>query len=283
MGDEREGIGGAEHPILHIQLNADGVVAPARQAAATVAEVVAGCLRAFEAGELARPAPLAGFSAVIDLGMPDLAPEARHSLYSNWLVAKGFQDLLRGVRASLEEALLFIALMGYEPKLTTVGAIEEFVAQTRKTASGLKFPALLERIHRGLKLPLIYGAEVQSLQSARNCLEHRNGIVGQGDVDPITQALTISFPRMKVFYERDGQELEIMPNAVVDAGEEKAEVQIYMRRDIATKSFALGERIEFSVPEFIEIAMSCMIFAADLAGKLPSGTRAVPPRGTDES
>src|SRR5690242_2664995 len=107
------------------------------------------------------------------------------------------------------------------------------------------------------------------MQKARNCLEHRGGIVGAQDLNEGSTALTLSFPRLNIFYEQAGKEIELSPGKVIDPGGQQSEVTIKMRRVTRSKSYELGECVTFAANDFAEIAMACHLFAGDLASKLP--------------
>ena len=72
----------------------------------------------------------------------------------------------------------------------------------------MKFPDLLTSVNKCLSEPLIFADAFQSMQDARNCLEHAEGIVGVRDVN-FDGALKLRFPRMKFFIMKDGQEIEM--------------------------------------------------------------------------
>jgi hypothetical protein len=87
----------------------------------------------------------------------------------------------------------------------------------RKPATRLSFPKLLDRVNAGLTSPLEFVQEFLSIQTVRNSLEHRNGIVGKQDLDDGGSTLTLTFPRWKFFYMRGEEEIEIAPGEPVDA------------------------------------------------------------------
>jgi hypothetical protein len=53
---------------------------------------------------------------------PPMTANERYDLYENWLLGKGFQELARGVHETLEEALLFVEMVKYQPGQTTWGS-----------------------------------------------------------------------------------------------------------------------------------------------------------------
>lgn len=255
-------------PALHINLNPNHVAAPIQRAAVITSDVVAASLTAFADGELTKPQMPNQFISYQIVG-PELTSEQRRAMYQNWLLAKGFQDLSRGIRETLEEAFVFSTLVGNRPRGGTLEEIKAAIDAIRKRAAVLKFPQLFAKVNQGLSSPIEFEREFLSMQKVRNCLEHRNGIVGRQDIDDGGDRLTLSFPRWKFFYMRDAQEIEIAPDERVNAHDEQPYVDILVRITTRSKTYGVGERITFAPSEFSEIAMACSFFGNELASKLP--------------
>ena len=260
---------------LHITLQPDGVATPAQKVVVLASQVVGTSLRALDADDCTEPSAWGGTFGYQFTGL-GLSPDERREVFKNWILAKGFQDLARGIRETLEEALFFLAML-QRPSgvVTTIAEIEGGMAKIRSAASKLTFPALMEQVNRGLTEPMAFDAEFRSLQNVRNCLEHRGGRVGTKDVDPVTGILTLSFPRLRTFYMRGDEEVELLPGETIDTHAPdnpfgKEEVTVYLRRVTRTRDYALDEPVVIAAIDFFEIAMACHLFAADLASKLPS-------------
>jgi len=211
----------------------------------------------------------------------EMSSDERRETYQNWILSKGFQDLARGVRATLEEAVLYLAMMKRAPGMTTLPEVEAVMAAIRAHAGEPSFPKLLEEVNAGLTEPMAFDAEFLSLQKARNCLEHRGGRVGPRDVDAESSTMTLSFPRLRTFYHRGDEETELVPGEVIDTHKpynpfgKGEDVQIYMNRVTRSREYALGEPVVITASDFYEIAMACQLFANDVATKL----RTLPPIG----
>lgn len=271
----------SEPRALHIELNPNGVAAPAQRAVIIASQVVGICLRGLANEDLSPPEMRGGFMGYKFDGL-EMSEEERRETYQNWLLSKGFQDLARGVRETLEEAVFYLAMIKREPGMTTLAEVDVDMAEIRADAGKPPFPKLLEQVNRGLTEPMAFDAEFLSLQKARNCLEHRGGLVGPRDVDAATGTMTLSFPRLRTFYRRDDEEIELAPGEVIDTHQPnnpfgKGEVvQIYMNRVTRSREYALGEPVVITASDFYEIAMACQLFASDLAAKLPT----LPPIGS---
>lgn len=265
----------SEPKVLQISLNPNGVAAPAQRAVVIASQVVGICLRGLATDDLSQPEMRGGFIGY-GFGSLEMGDEERRETYQNWILSKGFQDLARGVRETLEEAVFYIAMIRCQPRLTTWAAIEAEMAEIRANAAKLQFPKLLEEVNAALTEPMAFEAEFLSLQRARNCLEHRGGRVGARDVDSATGTMTLSFPRLRMFYRRGDEEIELAPGEVIDThspanpfGKDE-DVTLYMNRVTRSREYALGEPVIIAASDFYEIAMACQLFASDVAAKLPS-------------
>jgi hypothetical protein len=205
----------------------------------------------------------------------EMEPSERREAFKNWVLSKGFQDLARGVRTTLEEAVLYLRTAAMKHGPTTLAKVEADIAEIRARAGAMRFPQLLEEVNPGLREPMAFEVEFRSLQKVRNCLEHRGGRVGRTDVETGTESLTLSFPRLKLFYLRGDEEVEVAPGEAIDTQAPdnpfggQTEVPIYFKRVTRNRTYGLGEAVKITASDFFEIAMACHFFAADLAAKLP--------------
>jgi hypothetical protein len=266
-------------PQLHIRLEPDGVAAPAMNVATSAARVVGTCLNALDHLDFDDPALTAPFCG-FDFRAADVPIEERREACSAWLVAKGFQDLAKGVRESLEEAFVYCAIVAGPPPVPSLDGFHAWLEEQKRTAARPNFPDLLAAVNARLREPLSFEAEFLSIQRARNCLEHRRGIVGQKDFDQGGNRLTLTFPRMKTYFIQDNEEIELRPGVILDRGEDPAKRQpaeVFMRRETRSLHFEQGGRLQIDARDFAEIAFSCHLFASDLATKLPQAPVASPP------
>jgi len=132
----------------------------------------------------------------------------------------------------------------------------------------MKFPDLLETLNSRLDTKIEFSSAYASLQIARNCLEHRAGIVTKIETHG-QDSFDIQTPTIKAFYMRRGEEIEIEPGHQVDPGDDRKDVDILMKIQTKRRSLSLGERITFSLAEFGEIAFACHLLGQQLSTKLP--------------
>lgn len=192
-------------------------------------------------------------------------------MHESWILAKAFQDLLRAVRRALEEAHILTALLVKEHKVRSSATLSEFLSPLQSKAARLKFPDLLAAVNEKLDPKLDFADSYRSLQSARNCLEHRDGLVSTIDTQG-KDRLKLSIPRMKVFYMRGDAEAEIAKGDKIEPGDDRTDVEILAKLDVRQRSVALGERLTFTLAEFNEIAFACHFLGQQLSSKLPKPT-----------
>ncbi|WP_265516010.1 hypothetical protein [Nitratireductor luteus] len=259
-----------------VKLDPNGVAAPVHRAVSITTHVVAFCLESIAGEELDSSEMHGGFISY-KFSEVEASPEERRETYQNWVLSKGFQDLARGIRETLEEAKFYLAIVGRRQAITTWARFQTEMEASRTQAQKLTFPALLSEVNAGLREPMTFDSEFASLQKVRNCLEHRGGRVGRKDINPETGLLILSFPRLKLFYNRGEEEIEVAPGEVIDTyapgvrvPDEGGGVTIFMKRVTRSREYALGEPVVITASDFFEIAMACHLFASDVAAKLPT-------------
>lgn len=247
---------------VNLTLNKDGVVAPALSAMRLATEMVSICLPAISNADF-DDLPKLG-DGFFQLGFNPEDRAAKVPIFHAWLLSKGIQELARGVRATLEEAYFYVTTLKQMPSWKTWADLTAGLAEIRRKANRMNFPDLTSAVQSELHSELDFASEFRSLQDVRNCLEHRNGVVAEIDLDEGTDRLTLSLPRMKFFVMKSDKEIELFAGQHVEAG-----TAIQMRREIRTRSYKVGEQIAFNPGEFHEIATACWFFASDVGAKLP--------------
>jgi len=199
---------------------------------------------------------------------PDLTPEQRRAMHENWLLARAIQELLRAVRHGLELAHVVTAVVNKKHRVKADTTIAEFMKPFEAKAASLSFPELLADVNDRLETKLDFADSYKSLQAARNCLEHRAGIVGKPETKG-KDDFEISVPRMKIFYMRGDEEIEVEAGQVVKPDQGKDRAEILMKIEEKKRTLKLGERLVFARSEFNEIAFACHHLGHQLVGKLP--------------
>ena|ERR1700737_3458430 len=255
----------AQNPKLKLELNPNRLSGIIGSAVIASTEIVNLHFRAL-AADLGSAEEASG--VVYKFNAPELNAEQRRSMHENWILAKAFQDLLRAVRHALEEAYVMTVLLTRTHRIKSNATLSKFLKPFQSKAAGLKFPDLLAAVNELLDPKLEFSDSYKSLQQARNCLEHRDGIVSKIETHA-KAAFTLKIPRIKIFYLRNGEEIEIAAGERVEPGDDREQVEVLMRFEVREKSVALGERLIFTLAEFNEIAFACNFLGQQLSTRLP--------------
>jgi hypothetical protein len=255
-----------ENPKLHLEINPGRLAEIIGSAVFASTEVVNLHLKALSDENLSQPQE--GTGVLYKFKGPEQNPDQRRAMHESWILAKAFQELLRAVRHALEEAHIVVALLTKDHKVQSNDTLANFLRPFQSRAAGLPFPDLLGAVNDWLDPKLDFADSYKSLQAARNCLEHRAGIVSNSDTKGAAE-FTLNIPRMKIFYLRGNEEIELVAGERVDAGDNQPEVEILMRVEIRKRSIPLGGRLTFTPAEFSEIAFACNFLGQQLATRLP--------------
>jgi hypothetical protein len=251
---------------LTLQINAGRLAAIIDDAVLASSEIVNFHFNALAGANLAEPSE--GGDAKFRLRGPAMGTDARRSLHERWILAKAFQELLRAVRHSLEEAYILVTLLTKTHRIKSSSTLAEFLRPFQAKAASLAFPKLLDAVNDKLDPKIEFSAAYKSLQTARNCLEHRDGIVSE--VETYGKPMfAMQVPRMKLFYLRDGNEIEVEAGQIIEPGDDRAEVEILMKIETRERSFVRGDRLSFASADFNEIAFACHFLGQQLASRLP--------------
>jgi len=264
---------------IHVTLNLDhplGVLRTSLQAAIDSASLCMNALARPRATQPAQPETgegetsssaserehLAGAKFVFDFAPPSPDPEGTARM---WIARSAIHDLVKALQLPLEEAFLiaqFIDRVAHPEK----GMSEEWLAavQSKSTPAAKSFhgdgfdkklPALKKKL--GVAPSGAFEerwAEVESIIRARNCLEHRDGIVGDKDIKAPSDALVVHWRAPRLL---DLQGNEIPPNTSVDGFEWRPAM-------LREYTFKRGERVEFSIKDFTEMCIVVNRFGEQL-------------------
>jgi hypothetical protein len=260
-------------PRVTLEFKREAVAVSAHAAAVQCQEVVDLYFGALSRSDLSKPpSPIELGSIRHVITGDEIDATERRRRHESWILAKAFQDLLRGVRESLEHAYLLLEVTWKPHRVKSGSTLAELIAPFKKRAAELYFPDLMKHVNANLTSPLNFSDAYRSLQSARNCLEHRNGIVGERDIDS-NGTMRLMFPYVRVFYERRGEEVDVEMGVPVNAEDGSLEVMLMMRIATRERVFKLNDRMQITPTDFNEIVFAAYLFGTELAAKLPSGPK----------
>ena len=192
--------------------------------------------------------------------------EALKESYRTWMLTTAFGELIKGVIAAFREAYLLCEVVATWPgSAKSPDQVGADIDSLRAEAQKLNLPTLVDRVSARLKASLGLQDHVLSINKVRNCLEHRHGIVTKLDInDQVNNALALKWRRNKLFYEKDGTEIEVTIGSIVEGP-----ATVMQKYEDATKVFKLGEPIRLTVDEFNEVMFTCYVLGQDIVSKLP--------------
>lgn len=252
---------------IHISINLDCLRGQLQRSLQKIIFLVSAGLQnitALNSELLELPIP---FKTVFDDGLR-WSDEVAQETYSELVLCNGFRDAIEAVGAALEEAHRVLTLWDLlddnsQCKLSGAEWNAIFI-DGDKHFHRLGLPHKLShlRLNHELFLDERLSSHLTSINKARNCLVHRNGIVSSRDLTTNTD-LEVTWRRIYFFLQdADGEyALEIGRRV------EKESI-VGMRFEDTSKSFPLGHQISFSAQEFSDLCWSLFLFGNDLVQKI---------------
>ena len=251
-------------------LNRAAVLQPVQHAVVRSSEMVNFCFSAMEKEDLTQ-SPKRAENKISFTG-PACSAGERRATFESWILARALHDVIRGCKESLEQAEVYLGLLDQQP--ATQAAVDSLTARLKKKAQNDSFEVVMKRINRRLNPTLEFPEAYLSLQQARNCLEHRAGIVGSEDTRRAA-TFKLTFPRIKLFYLKNGAEVEVVDGVVIEGDGDHSAVAIHHKLDIRQRELSIGDRLEITASEFNEIAFAANLMGEHLAKRLPELPAAV--------
>jgi hypothetical protein len=169
---------GSTAPIISITLHPNGVAAPAQRAAVVCKEIVDLYFGALNKADLSRAPPETHHTFFrFRITSEPISATERRAVHESWLLARVFQDLMRGVLASLREAHFFIEIISaghFQAKsdMTLNEAFEPFRDRGRRK----KFPDLLASVNKRLDEPLVFADAISQCRTPEIASNTRMGL-----------------------------------------------------------------------------------------------------------
>lgn len=256
-------------PEIKITISQDGVITPALTAIKECSQSILFGLKSID-----QITKLPDFQSQDEkylkqqFGEPDPF-DIQKNKYKSWLLTKGFEELIEGIKLTLVEAFRYVSIYnmfgGNTEKIeTTLEKINKDFDELREHSGKQSLPALFEKIRPYITSQLLYENHIKTLNKARNCLVHRKGKVTPEDTNTKNNTLKINWIRYFIFFDYKDGEVEFIPGHIT-----KESVEIKIRIKEEEKEFNLNETISFTFEELQEFMTTCHQFLIDLASKLP--------------
>jgi hypothetical protein len=182
--------------------------------------------------------------------------------FKRWLVSACLRDVIEALNECLDriaESCLIFRFMT-DPPSSKIEA-EAQVSLARKRFRKLGLPTKIEEIASMADSSVIPGSRnhVLTINHCRNCLVHRLGLVSEEDTKG-DDSLVVSWLGFEVWVESPTEERPIgLPYFV---GEDET---LSLRNSARKKVFNLGESIEFSTDELMQVCWTVFLFAQQLS------------------
>lgn len=185
-----------------------------------------------------------------------------------WILQNGFRDSVECLNTFLESTHAVCSVWSLQVKQnrgqTFTGADwDKEMRNDAKKFHRLGFPDKLDHLREkhGIHLNSGMSKHVLSINSARNCLVHRKGIVGETDIE--NGCLLVSWRRAKLVITNEDGEHDLAFGEV-----QEKDSMLGLRFVDEERFFNLGDQILFSAEEFQHIAWSVFLFGRSTIAKV---------------
>ena len=189
--------------------------------------------------------------------------------YSEWVLSNGFRDLMEYFNAFFESAHKVLAFWGLTTRQKagieiTGSDWNQIIVSGVRSFHRRGLPDKFSHVEGKHNIPIDakLREQILSINAARNCLVHRNGVVTEQDVGA-SGALEIKWTSLALIVKSENGEKELVLGEVVKKGS-----VIAMQSKESVKKFNLGERVLFTAQEFANICWGLFMFGDDLVQKM---------------
>jgi hypothetical protein len=184
--------------------------------------------------------------------------------FRTWLLKKGFEDFAKGIKLAFIEAYCFGTIVKKRDEIKDLKRFLTEIEYLRKTAIEQSLPGLLTKVRPLLVKTLEYEEQISTINNARNCLIHANGLVTDRHAnDRENNRLVIKGNRFLYYFEKNG---ERYPMKLGQPGPENA--PLMMSAEKFELYFNIGQQIEINLKDFNDFINTCLYFALDLKESL---------------
>jgi hypothetical protein len=201
--------------------------------------------------------------------------------HQTWAIANGLRDAVEGVSSFIESAHKVLSI--WELASTNGGHVTYGEYQAAMEGSAFHRLGLPDKLthlksEHGIAIDATLERQVLSVNNARNCLVHRQGVVSLRDLNA-PDAMVVEWRKLHIFLQDEDGEHELVLGKVI----EKASTVCILVRD-EQKAFALGERVSFAIQEFADTTWGLHAFGTEivrLVGEADPNKNASTPAGSE--
>lgn len=193
----------------------------------------------------------------------ELTLDVRKEIYRNWLIRKGFEDLIKAITNFLIETCRFYEILSELKNVKSREAYQQLLIKPFPKLSLKHYPELIRIIKSHLKEDLLFEEEIETINRVRRCIVHRDGFVTQEDFNSDENCLMLKWEYLTLKYVENGIEKDFHKYIILAS---EGETKIVKEKKL--KKFELNERIKISYQIFNELIFTCDLFGRDLVSKL---------------
>lgn len=212
--------------------------------------------------------PLDTFATTFDERLKWTAAEAMEN-HRNWILSNGFRDVIEGVSSFVESAHRVLSFWKLAEKQKSGIRLrgEDWnreIVMGDKSFHRLGLPDKFTHIEQehGVPPDATLLRQVLSVNSSRNCLVHRSGVVTDRDITA-GNALKVEWRKLVTFLKDEDGEYDLVLGQII-----KKDSWLCIKNVDHHKSFQLGERVTFTIQEFADVTWGLFVFGSDLVQKI---------------
>ncbi len=199
-------------------------------------------------------------------GNTRLSLEGARAASQEWHVLHALREALEVASTFLEEARRCCALYRLATLENPLGSDLHHVDSESRQFHRLGLPLKIQRLREEYGVQSAFGSHIVTLNDARNCIVHREGIVTGMDVGSDGQ-LTVSWSRLALMARSpDGLEDRPIEGPLVV----EAEWSIVVSTRLTSRTFAPGEHVIFSFDDLVGMIWSHVYFVNTIAESVQS-------------
>lgn len=253
---------------IHIQVDLNVPKGELQRAIQRVIYLVSGALNStskIEDDQLKLPG--IHMEAIFDSSL-EWSPSEVSAQLNNWILQNGFRDGVESLNNFLESIHDICSVWSMVQKQNqgqelTHNDLKILMESEPKKFHRLGFPDKLAHLRdlHGITVDLRMMKHILSVNTARNCLVHRNGLVTEKDSE--NGHLVVSWRRIKILLADEDGERDLLIGIV-----NEKEAKVLFKIIDEEKVFNIGDSISFSPQEFQYIAWSMFLFSNGLTESL---------------
>jgi len=182
--------------------------------------------------------------------------------FNKWVLMAGMRDYVEAVNVFLDRCrpVCFLQSMADKPGIPAEEWNKGMVDESRRFhRKGLPEKIKHMQNEYGDSILPEVTEDVLSINLARNCLVHREGVVTQHDLNS-EEGLLVKWRKMEVVVSGPSGERLISSEARVEGGE-----TVSLRHAKTQRLFRRGEVVAFTVDEFAELSLTFTLFGFQIA------------------